>query len=547
MLRNFARRTNLLLAGRRFVVHGSDELGDALRSMLLHMGAREIDSASRGTVDYIVVVGGGRAELAAAVERTVVGERPLILLDARDAPLGSATPSLSEVLGLTGGSIARPGVHEFTLDGRELCIVDSAAYEAGNSGAARLAWARRFMAVSRGFADDLRADGAADGIRIGLSMVLEPKTAVLALLLREAGAVVTVFAHSDDTDDEAADALRDLGLEVFASSAADRAEQHTNALKFFSRGFDLLLDDGSSLIRLAHLEAPDLVTSMIGAAEETTSGLRPLRVMQSQGALRIPVIAVNDAHTKTDFDNLYGTGQSCVFAILDLLDPLGGIDMTDTRVAVAGFGPVGQGVARHCVALGARVVISETDPVRALQAAFAGYDVQRLIDSAPHVDLVISATGISGTIGLDILEACGPDTVIAVAGGVHQEIAIDASIAAGATRETIAHKVERFTLAGGGRVLILDDGGCINITAGEGNPIEIMDLSFGVQLQAVALLLERGRELEPGVHRLPDDADALVARRALATVGLAVDEASEVQRESLSTWMPPRFSGSAPA
>jgi adenosylhomocysteinase len=114
-------------------------------------------------------------------------------------------------------------------------------------------------------------------------------------------------------------------------------------------------------------------------------------------------------------------------------------------------------------------------------------------------------------------------------------------------RETIAHKVERFTLAGGGRVLILDDGGCINITAGEGNPIEIMDLSFGVQLQAAALLLERGRELEHGVHRLPDDADALVAKRALATVGLAVDEASEVQRESLSTWMPPRFSDSAQA
>jgi adenosylhomocysteinase len=435
-------------------------------------------------------------------------------------------------------------------------IADSSLAASGHE---RIAWARRFMPVSALLADQLAATGKADGVRIGISMVLEPKTAVLCLLLSQAGAAVSVYAHADETDDDVAAALAASGLDVFARSDANFDGQRELALQFLDMAPDILVDDGSSLIRLAHIERPGLVAGMIGAAEETTSGLRPLRLMQAEGVLACPVIAVNDAKTKTLFDNRYGTGQSCVFAILDLLDGLeaasaatntpsvtstsvvSGATMLDKRVVVAGFGHVGQGVAAHCAALGGRVTIAETDSVRALQARFAGYEVETLVTAAASADIVISATGIARTVGLDILEACAPDAVIAVAGGVPQEIAIDDAIAAGATRSSVAHKIERFRMLSGGSVLILDDGGCINITAGGGNPIEIMDLSFGVQLAAISFLLDEGKKLAPGVYPLEPEVDATVARAALAASGLGIDAASGRQEDFLNSWVPTRF------
>jgi adenosylhomocysteinase len=386
--------------------------------------------------------------------------------------------------------------------------------------------------------------------------VLEPKTAVLALLLAEAGAEigaeigaeVIVFAHPDETDDDVAAALRADGLTVFARSSATAEEHLALAREFLAQGLTAVLDDGSSIIRLAHLDSPAVFDTLIAAAEETTSGLRPLHVLQREGGLRIPVVAVNDARSKTLFDNLYGTGQSCVFAILDVLardravrgEPVTGL--AGASVVIAGFGPVGEGTARHAAALGAMVTIAETDPVRALRARFEGYQVAPLVQAAASADLVISATGIADTISFDVLVACKADAVVAVAGGVPQEIAIDAAVAAGALRETIGQKIERFTLPGGGRVRILDDGGCINITAGEGNPIEIMDLSFGVQLAAVRFLLEHVGTLTPGIYPLPPLDDDRVAAAALAHSGLAIEVASAAQQNFLASWAPTRFS-----
>ena len=484
----------------------------------------------------------------------------------------------------------------------------------------RIEWARRFMPVAGTLASELATDGAVRGIRIGISMVLEPKTANLALFLRNAGAIVSVYAHPAETDDAVAEALRGEGIPVDARSDASVAEAHELALAFLDRSPQILLDDGSHLIRLAHRERPELLEHMIGAAEETTSGLRPLREMQEAGALRLPVIAVNDARTKTLFDNGYGTGQSCVFTIIDLLDPLratwrvgddgprsgddrsrssredgslrsgeegivsSGADgslcsgedgsLYGKTVVVVGFGPVGEGVARNAAAFGANVIVVEHDPVRALEAMFAGYRSKPLIEAVRSADLVISATGVADTISLAVLESCavadaganadtnanagtanadsanadnanadagtnasarahpGAPVVVAVAGGVPQEVAVDAAVAAGAIRQTIGRKVETFTFPGGRRVVILDDGGCINVTAGEGNPIEIMDLSFAVQLAAVGTLVggaspdrsqtmrdnvrEKVESLDPGVHAISSDLDGRIARIALA-------------------------------
>jgi adenosylhomocysteinase len=285
----------------------------------------------------------------------------------------------------------------------------------------------------------------------------------------------------------------------------------------------ILLDDGSHVIRLAHQERPDLLPTMLGAAEETTSGLRPLRVLAARGELGIPVIAVNDARTKTFFDNRYGTGQSTVFAVLDLVDRLASGThraMPGGAAVVAGFGHVGEGVALVLTALGFRVTVAETDPVRALQARFAGYAVAPLVEAVRDADLVMSATGVPGTIDLEVLRACADGAVLAVAGGVDQEIAVDDALAAGAEQRNVGPKAERFVFRGvDGGPIVLDDGGCINITAAEGNPVEIMDLSFAVQLGAVRMLLERGDELERAVVPIDPAVDDVTARAALAAFG----------------------------
>ncbi|UJP09083.1 adenosylhomocysteinase [Microbacterium sp. KUDC0406] len=379
------------------------------------------------------------------------------------------------------------------------------------------------MPVSALVAERLRDAGLVRGIRIGIAMVLEPKTAQLALLLRDAGAEVAVYAHPDEIDVEVARVLRDRSIPVDGDPALDGAAERDAAIAFLRRGFDLLLDDGSHLIRLAHEEG--LADGLRGAAEETTSGLTPLRLMQRDGLLRIPVIAVNDAAMKTSFDNRYGTGQSCVFAIADVLDAAG-IGLRDQPAVVIGYGPVGEGVAAHLRALGAEIAVAETDPVRALKAAHDGFRIGPLRELASGA-LVISATGAPHTVDAATLRAAA---IVTVAGGVPGEVDVDAA--------ALTPVAEHFDRVGDGALLIAR-GGCVNLAAAEGNPIEIMDLSFAVQLGAVEQLLTA--DLAPGLHPFPVEADAAIARAALAARGARIDERSTAQVEAQADWRSPRY------
>lgn len=516
-VRRFAAATNLLVAARRFRIVGGDPRDTtALHALLTGLGARP--AADHEPVDQLWCVG-SPDESTAAVEREA--DRPrgatLVVVDA-----GRHLPAVDEDAFGPVTSV-RPGVLGVPALSDDVFLVSTGRDPEDDPAAdARLRWARRSMPVSRAVAAELRDGGLLRGTRIGVSMFLEPKTAVLSLLLRDAGAEVVVYAHADETDDAVADALRRAGLTVHASSTATLPEQKDLALAMLDSRPHLLLDDGSHVIRLAHQERPDLLPTMLGAAEETTSGLRPLRVLAARGELGIPVVAVNDARTKTFFDNRYGTGQSTVFAALDLVD---GLPAGTHRVrpggaaVVAGFGHVGEGVALVLRALGFAVTVAETDPVRALQALVAGYGVAPLVDAVRDADLVMSATGVADTIDPAVLRACADGAVVAVAGGVDGEVAIDAALAAGAVRTEIGRKVERFAWPDGHDLLVLDDGGCINITAAEGNPIEIMDLSFAAQLGAVRMLLERGDELDRAVVPIDPAVDDATARAALAAFG----------------------------
>lgn len=424
------------------------------------------------------------------------------------AATGVGADALTQLLARLGGIPSpspTPGRVEFDLNAG-LVLLDGEPLPQRGDAAGRIAFAREHMPVAAALAERLDLSG----LRVGVAMVLEPKTAVLSLLLRERGAAVSVYAHPDETDVAVADELRARGFAVTADPGLAGTAERAAALTFLRAGLDVLLDDGAHLIRLAHEDDPALVDGWIGACEETTSGLTPLRRMQDAGTLRCAVMAVNDARTKTMFDNRYGTGQSCVFAIADLLEERG-IALTDQPALVLGYGPVGRGVAAHLRALGAEVRVAEADPVRALEARHDGFATGRAVELAGGA-LVVSATGVPATVTPEIAAVA---RVIAVAGGVPGEV------------------------SGSGDALVLGGGGAVNITAAEGNPIEIMDLSFAVQLAALGELLSR--RPGPGVHALGTDIDDLVARTALAVRGADIDPPRALDLDGVDDWRSPRY------
>ncbi|WP_084105960.1 adenosylhomocysteinase [Demequina sp. NBRC 110056] len=480
LLRRFARDTNLLIAGRPMRVQGSGPVAEALVSMLAGMGARvDLDGGGED--------GGGDA----------------VAFD------------------VTTGAI--------TLGGRPLP-------DRGDAGG-RVSFAGAHMPVSTALARELAAERCVAGLRIGVAMTLEPKTANLALLLRDAGAEVAVYAHPDETDPEVAAELRARGIACDADATLAPEQERAAASAFLERGFDVLVDDGSHITRLGH--ELGLAEQWIGATEETTSGLTPLRAMGR--ALAVPVIAVNDAATKTGFDNRYGTGQSCVLAIADLLDDAG-VSVRDQPAVVVGYGPVGVGVAAHLRALGARVAVAEIDPVRALLAAHDGFAVvssddagtsERFGDDVAEGALVVSATGWPATVGATQIRRAA---AVAVAGGVPGEIDLDGALEGGDVLEPVAPHVERLRDAG---TLVLDRGGCINVTAAEGNPIEIMDLSFATQLAAVRELVTGRRG--PGVHALSRDAVDHVAAVAARERGVPLVTGGSSAPAAAGDWRSPRY------
>ncbi|MDN4475592.1 adenosylhomocysteinase [Demequina sp. SYSU T00192] len=478
ILRRFARDTNLLIAGRPVRVSAEAEDTDtaiAVAGMARALGAILVEDDATGPDVLDIEVRGDDAALA-------LGGRPL-------GPRGDA-----------GG---------------------------------RLDFARAHMPVSTALAEELAAAGTVRGLRIGVSMTLEPKTANLALLLKDAGADVAVYAHPDETDPEVAAALRARGVPVDADPTLSGDAEREAALAWLDRGFDVVVDDGSHLVRLAHEAAPHLIERWIGVTEETTSGLTPLRLMAAQGVLRTPVVAVNDAATKTGFDNRYGTGQSCVFAIADLIEHADAT-VRDLPVLVIGYGPVGVGVAAHLRALGAHVAVAEVDPLRALLAAHDGYEVGRAEDLAQGA-LVVSCTGVEGTVTRELLEL---GTIVAVAGGVPGEVDLDeAALAPVVVAEAPIPHLDIDTEHG---TLVLDRGGCINVTAAEGNPIEIMDLSFATQLAAVRHLVETRPGV--GVHPLADEAVAHVAEVAATSRRLALDPAA-ASSPADADWRSRRYRG----
>ncbi len=406
--------------------------------------------------------------------------------------------------------------------------------ELGERGARRLEWARDHMPVLAAIREELGRSKALKGLRIGMALHTEAKTGVLALSLREAGAQVRLTSCNPlSTDDSVVAALREVhGLDVFAKKWQTTEEYYESLHKVLDLKPDLVIDDGADLIFLLHTKRRELLDGVRGGNEETTTGVIRLRSMQKEGALRFPIIDVNDAQMKHLFDNRYGTGQSTFDGIMTATNLL----VAGKAFVVAGYGWCGRGIAMRAKGMGARVIVTEVDPVRAIEATMDGYEVMPMAQAAKVADFIVSATGDKDIVTAKHFAALKDGVVLANAGHFNNEISLKDLEQAAKTKRRVREFVDEYTLAGGKRVHVLAEGRLVNLAAGQGHPVEIMDMSFAIQAACAGYLAEHAERLEPNVYPVPQDLDDKVARLKLKSLGIRIDTLSADQKAYLASW-----------
>ena len=400
-------------------------------------------------------------------------------------------------------------------------------------GAAKIDWAEAHMPVLRSVSEAIAARGHLRGVRVGICLHLEAKTACLALALHRAGAQVAITGSNPlSTQDAICAGLAARGPRVFAWHDPTPAEYTGFLRQVLDHRPEVVLDDGADLIALLHGERPEQTASVRGATEETTTGLHRLRAMAAEGVLRFPVIAVNDARMKYLFDNRYGTGQSAWEGILRATNLL----VAGKEVLVCGYGWCGRGVARRAQGLGARVTVTEVDPIAANEAVLDGCQVLPALDAVARADFVVTCTGNRRVLGREHFLRCRDGVVLANAG--HFNVEVDAAELAGVAeaRRQVRPDVEEFRLPDGRRLYLVAEGRLVNLAAGDGHPVEIMDISFAIQALCLEAAAVEGPGMPRGVVPVPADVDLAVARLRLQAAGAALDELSEQQRSYLQSW-----------
>lgn len=332
------------------------------------------------------------------------------------------------------------------------------------------------------------------------------------------------------TQDDVAAALVDEGVEVMAVRGEDSERYHRHIEEVLGRRPDLLVDDGGDLISALHRSHPDL--SPMGATEETTTGVNRLRSMAREGALRLPVVAVNDSATKHLFDNYYGTGQSTLDGIIRSTNLL----VAGATVVVVGYGHCGQGVATRADGLGARVIVVEVDPVRALKALMDGFGLLTAREAASRGDIFITVTGNRHVLSEEHLALMNDGAILANAGHFDVEIDVEALAVGSVGRRTVRPNLEEFEMDDGRRLYLVSEGRLANLGAAEGHPADVMDLSFSNQALALRWLVEEHGSLEPEVYVLPAEIDQKVARIKVAALGGSLEQLTQSQREYMAGW-----------
>ncbi|BBL79394.1 S-adenosyl-L-homocysteine hydrolase [Rubrobacter xylanophilus] len=413
---------------------------------------------------------------------------------------------------------------------RESIIKDAALAPEGHR---KIEWVAQHAPVLRAIAERRLSDGSLRGRRVAMTIHLEAKTAYLAVLLREAGAEVTVSGSNPlSTQDAVCAALVERGVRVFATHDPTPEEFEGYLMRTIETAPEIVIDDGAELVSRMVLHRPELLQSVVGASEETTTGVIKLRAMDEEGVLPFPVLAANDARMKHLFDNRYGTGHSSIASIVSNTN----LFLSGKVVVVMGFGWVGRGLARYADGMGARVVVCEPDPVKLIEAHAEGYEVMNSLRAAEVGDVFVTGTGNLKVLGAEHFERMKDGAILANAGHYDHEFDLAALREMAVSEREARANITEYELPDGRRLHVLAQGRLVNIAAADGHPVEIMDLTFAVQALCAHHLANHAASMRPGLQPVPREIDELVARIKLDTMGVEPERLTEEQLRYLRSW-----------
>ena len=400
-------------------------------------------------------------------------------------------------------------------------------------GVRKIEWVQKHMPVLEHIKAEYLETQPFKGITIGSCLHLEPKTINLGLTLMAGGAEVAMTGCNPlSTHDDAVAGAADLGLNVYGWREQDDEEYYQTINMVLDHKPDIIIDDGADMIMVLHNERTELLKHIKGACEETTTGVHRLQAMHADGALKFPVIAVNDAYTKYLFDNRYGTGQSSFDAIMGTTNMV----IAGKTVVVCGYGWCGRGLALRAAGLGADVIVTEVDPIRALEARMDGYRVMTIREAVKQADLIITVTGNADIICGDDFKYMKDGCMLANSGHFNVEINRPDLEAISTEVKEVRESIEEFTTKDGRKIYLLADGRLVNLSAarGQGHPAEIMDMSFAVQALSAKHILEN--DLPVGVTKAPDEIDYNVASMKLKAMGIEIDSITDKQKAYMANW-----------
>ena len=395
----------------------------------------------------------------------------------------------------------------------------------------RMEWAWEYMPVLSLIAEKEKENKPLDGLVIGTCLHLEAKTACLLKVLKELGAtVVTAGSNTLSTQDAICAALVEEGVHVFSTHGMSSEEYSANIRELLKWDPQIIIDDGGDVVSMIINERQDLIKNILGGCEETTTGIKRLKAMDAEGVLPFPMLAVNDAQSKHLFDNRYGTGQSVWAAIMGTTNLI----VAGKTVVIAGYGWCGKGAAKRAAGMGARVIVVEIDPHRALEALMDGFETMDMNAAAPLGDVFVSVTGNTKVLRREHFEKMKDGVLLANAGHFDVEVYVpDLKEMACEVRES-RQNVDTYIMADGRRLHLLGEGRLVNLAAGDGHPVEIMDLSFAMQLLSAIYISEN--RLKPGLYNVPEELDRKIAEYKLESLGIKIEKLTPEQEEYMASW-----------
>ena len=401
------------------------------------------------------------------------------------------------------------------------------------AGHQKIEWVKKNMPLLNGLEEEFRKTRPFEGVKISLSIHLEAKTAYLALVLAAGGADIAVTGSNPlSTKDDVTAALADSGIKVYAYHGATPEEYERHIQMCLEHKPNIIIDDGGDLVTCVHVTRPELGEEVWGGCEETTTGVIRLQAMEREGVLKFPMVAVNDADCKHLFDNRYGTGQSTMDALMRSTNLI----IAAKTVVVLGYGWVSIGIAMRAAALGANVIVTEINPVKAIEARMDGFQVMKMEQAAPLGDFFVTATGCCKTITVDHMLAMKDGAILSNAGHFDSEIDMAGLNQAYVEKKEARENIMGYKLENGKWVNVIAEGRLVNIAAADGHPAEIMDLSFAVQALSAKYIMENRGKLGNKVVDVSGEMDELIARRKLAAWGVEIDTLTEEQEKYLNSW-----------